>query len=91
MELRGWGRYPRQEVHVAEPSSRQQCMRAVAGSLPLIARELGRSHGDSTLGPQLLSTSYLDRIHDFDPAKGLLSCAAGAWIGDILRTFVPRG
>lgn len=91
MELHGWGRYPRQEAHVAEPSSRQQCMRAVAGSLPLIARELGRSYGDSALGPQVLSTRYLDRFHDFDPAKGLLSCSAGASIDDILRTFVPCG
>jgi decaprenylphospho-beta-D-ribofuranose 2-oxidase len=91
MELHGWGRYPRQEAHVAEPLSRQQCMRAVPGALPLIARGRGRSYGDSALGPQVLSTRYLDRFHDFDPETGVLSCDAGVSLDDILRTFVPRG
>lgn len=91
MELHGWGRYPRQEARVAEPLSRQQCMRAVPSALPLIARGQGRSYGDSALGPQVLSTRYLDQFHDFDPETGMLSCAAGVSLDDILRTFVPRG
>lgn len=91
MELHGWGRYPRQEAQVAEPWSRQQCMRAVPGPLPLIARGLGRSYGDSALGPHVLSTRYLDQFHDFDPGTGVLSCSAGISLDDILRTFVPRG
>lgn len=91
MELHGWGRYPRQEAHVAEPPSRQQCIRAVPGPSPLIARGRGRSYGDSALGPQVLSTRYLDQFHDFDPDTGVLSCAAGVSLDDILRTFVPRG
>lgn len=91
MELHGWGRYPRQQAHVTEPLSRQQCLRAVPGAWPLIARGGGRSYGDSALGPQVLSTRYLDQFHDFDPATGVLSCAAGVSLDDILRTFVPRG
>jgi len=91
MELHGWARYPRQDAQVAEPLSRQQCLRAVPGASPLIARGRGRSYGDSALGPQVLSTRYLDQFHDFDPATGVLSCAAGASLDDILRTFVPRG
>lgn len=91
MELHGWGRYPRQEAQVTEPMSRQQCMRAVPGALPLIARGKGRSYGDSALGPQVISTRYLDQFHDFDPETGVLSCAAGVSLDDILRTFVPRG
>lgn len=91
MELHGWGRYPRQEARVVEPLSRQQCLRAVPDALPLIARGRGRSYGDSALGPRVLSTRYLDQLHAFDPETGLLSCAAGTSLDDILRTFVPRG
>lgn len=91
MELHGWGRYPRQEAHVAEPLSGQQCLRAMPGASPLIARGQGRSYGDSALGPEVLSTRYLDQFHDFDPQTGLLSCAAGVSLDDILRTLVPRG
>lgn len=91
MELHGWGRYPRQEAQVVEPLSGQHCLRAVSGTSPLIARGLGRSYGDSALGPQVLSTRLLDQLHAFDPETGLLSCAAGTSLDDILRTFVPRG
>ncbi len=91
MELHGWGRYPRQDAQVVEPVSRQQCVRAVPNAGPLIARGRGRSYGDSALGPQVLSTRHLDQFHDFDPLTGLLSCAAGTSLDDILKTFVPRG
>ena len=57
----------------------------------IIARGLGRSYGDSSLAPRVLDTRYLDHFLAFDEATGLLTCAAGVSLDDILRVFVPRG
>lgn len=42
-------------------------------------------------GPTGAVNTLPGSVSYFDPAKGLLSCAAGASIDDILRTFVPCG
>lgn len=91
MELYGWGRYPRLDAQVALPLSATQCAVALQGAAPLIARGLGRSYGDSALAPQVLSTRHLDHFQAFDAASGLLACAAGVSLDDILHTFVSRG
>jgi FAD/FMN-containing dehydrogenase len=38
-----------------------------------------------------MDTRYLDHYLDFDESTGVLSCAAGVSLDDILRVFVPRG
>lgn len=89
--LSGWGRYPCIEAEVSFPLSGTQCASALAGDGSRIARGLGRSYGDSSLAHQVLDTRYLNHFLDFDVARGLLTCAAGVSLDDILRVFVPRG
>ena len=90
MEITGWGRYPRHEAEVLVPRAPGQCLPLLAGG-PLIARGLGRSYGDSSLATRVLDTRCLDHLLAFDATTGDLTCAAGATLDDILRTFVPRG
>ena len=90
MELHGWGRYPRQQAHLALPLSATQCVATLAHSAPLIAQGLGRSYGDSALAAQVLGTRYLDHFAAFDAQSGVLTCEAGVSLDAILRTFVPR-
>ena len=90
MELHGWGRYPRQQGHLALPLSATQCVATLAHSAPLIAHGLGRSYGDSALAAQVLGTRYLDHFAAFDAQSGVLTCEAGVSLDAILRTFVPR-
>ncbi|CAK0767252.1 decaprenylphospho-beta-D-ribofuranose 2-oxidase [Gammaproteobacteria bacterium] len=91
MEIHGWGRYPRIEAEVALPLSVTQCVEVVTSASNIVARGLGRSYGDSGLGATVLDTRYLNHFLDFDQATGLLTCAAGVTLDDILRVFVPRG
>lgn len=90
-QLYGWGRYPRVDAQVAQPASPMQCRQALHSRGPVITRGLGRSYGDSSLAPQVLSTRRLDRFLCFDSQTGVLTCEGGATLDDILRTFVPRG
>ena len=92
MMLSGWGRYPVLDCrleHLREPG---QLPRLADGDGTLIARGNGRSYGDAALNRNLtLSTLRLNRMLDFDPATGVLTCEAGVLLADILETFVPRG
>lgn len=90
-ELHGWGRYPRIDAQIALPLSRSQCVAAVSGTSSIIAHGQGRSYGDSALAAHVLATGYLNHFHAFDATSGLLTCAAGVTLNDVLRTFVPRG
>jgi FAD/FMN-containing dehydrogenase len=90
--LSGWGRFPVARCPVAEPSDRAAAARAVAESGPFAPRGLGRSYGDAALNPRgVLSTLRLDRMIDFDPESGALTCEAGVSLADIVATFLPRG
>jgi decaprenylphospho-beta-D-ribofuranose 2-oxidase len=90
IRVHGWGRYPQIMARLIQPGSPAQFVKSMAGA-PLIARGLGRSYGDSSLAPLMLSTRSLDNMNSFDPVAGLLTCEAGASLDEILRIFVPRG
>lgn len=91
--IEGWGRYPRQEAQVLLPMSPGQCAQAVreATSASLIARGQGRAYGDSALAEQVLAMRQMDHFLSFDPATGLLRCAAGLTLDTILQVCVPQG
>lgn len=89
-EIHGWGRFPRIKARVATPLSADQLARETAGGT-LIARGLARSYGDSGLAARVADLRHLDQLLAFDEATGLLTCAAGVSLDDILRVFVPRG
>jgi FAD/FMN-containing dehydrogenase len=58
-----------------------------------IARGLGRSYGDAALNADggVIVHDRIDRMLDFDPARGVLQCEAGVSIADIIRGWLPRG
>jgi FAD/FMN-containing dehydrogenase len=39
----------------------------------------------------VLRTARLNRLLDFDPASGLLTCEAGVLLADVIAVFLPRG
>lgn len=91
MEIHGWGRYPRLDADVSYPLSPALCAKDVLDTPSLIARGLGRSYGDSSLSERVLCTRHLDHFQAFDQTTGLLTCAAGVSLDELLRVFVPRG
>lgn len=93
MKLHGWGKFPIVDAEVLVPSSTSE-LRAIllrSDEKPLIARGQGRSYGDSSLSPRVVSSYHLDHFTHFDEQTGLLSCEAGVSFADILAQFVPRG
>lgn len=93
MELTGWGKYPSIDAEVINPLCAADVLEniKVISQGGLIARGLGRSYGDSSLAPHVLSTTYLDHFLNFDYATGILTCSAGVSLADILAVFVPKG
>lgn len=92
MILSGWGRYPSLACRVATCREPSGAGPAIAGTSSLIARGMGRAYGDAALNPtRTLSMLGANRLRAFDPATGVLTCEAGAQLGDILSVFVPRG
>ncbi|NTV01989.1 MAG: FAD-binding oxidoreductase [Chlorobiaceae bacterium] len=92
MKISGWGRYPVVDAQVAYPKTPgglDDALRACPEGA--IARGLGRSYGDSSLGGNMISTRWLDHMLAFDEETGLLHCEAGVTLNGILEVFAPRG
>ncbi|MFT3779351.1 MAG: FAD-binding oxidoreductase [Ottowia sp.] len=64
-----------------------------AAGQTILPHGLGRSYGDVCLNPggALWLTASADHWLDFDADTGLLTCQAGALLGDIQRLLAPRG
>jgi FAD/FMN-containing dehydrogenase len=89
-----WGRYPTYGAKIV-PLHWQSDFPAVTnglhnGALPV---GMGRSYGDVCLlrDGNLLLTTGLNRLIDFDPESGLLTAEAGVTLAQILDFAVPRG
>jgi decaprenylphospho-beta-D-ribofuranose 2-oxidase len=89
--IAGWGRRPVGTSRVVR--SERLALPASAG--PLLPRGLGRAYGDAAVPASsagvVIDTARADRLLDFDPASGLLTCEAGLSLAEIIRLFLPRG
>ena len=92
MILGGWGRYPRADCAISKLRSTADARDIILSGRSLIARGNGRSYGDAALNRvRVLSTLLCNRILDFDPASGRITCEAGLLLSDLLEFAVPRG
>lgn len=89
MLISGWGGYPRMQAHVHAPRQSHLCASWL--DHVLIPRGMGRSYGDSSLAPEVLQTTGLDRLIAFDPQTGLLTAESGITLRELLRVVVPQG
>ncbi|MFZ2321028.1 MAG: FAD-binding oxidoreductase [Pseudomonas sp.] len=91
MLTHGWGRYPLHDAQLIQPHTTQEAFVLLGEEGAVLGRGMGRSYGDSALADTLISTRHLNRLHSFDMQSGLLTCAAGISLGELLDVFVPRG
>lgn len=89
--LSGWANYPVIEAEVATPANLEEVRDYILINDRLIARGNGKSYGDASLSPHVLSMLALNRIVHFDPATGIIECEAGVLLVDILRVVIPQG
>jgi decaprenylphospho-beta-D-ribofuranose 2-oxidase len=77
------------------PANEAAVRAAVAFDAPrgVISYGNGRSYGDQPLndGGHAVLTSGLNRVLDFDPSSGELTCESGVTLAAIIRQFLPRG
>lgn len=86
MNLSGWGRTSRVACRIADFRGR------LDERGPMIARGCGRAYGDAAMHPNMtLLTRRMDRLLDFDPQTGRLTCEAGVTLETVLAVFVPLG
>jgi len=91
VKLSGWGRYPVADCRLSAPrDAADLCACLDAG--PGIARGNGRAYGDSAMNASnTISMRHFNRMIAFDPETGQLITEAGVILGDVIRTFLPRG
>lgn len=92
MELTGWGRYPRFETMLFEPSSPLDAMRLQQDLTGFAPRGNGRAYGDAAIGmTSCLCLKGLDRFCGFDENTGRLTVESGVLLADIIAALLPRG
>ena len=93
MLIHGWGRYPMLEARQTEPANIEALRALLQGGSPdtCIPRGSGLSYGDSALAQEVISSRGFHQPCILDPATGILRCAAGLTLREVLRDIVPRG
>lgn len=93
MRISGWGQYPwnNSKIHTPKATSDIEALITSQISLPLIARGMGRSYGDSSLAEEILDTKYFNHFLHFNPSTGVLNCSSGVTLCEIIDNFMRRG
>ncbi len=93
MQLQGWGRYPRLDAELLEPTTPEALIRQLSedSSASLIARGAGRSYGDSSLNDRVISSRFLDGFTSINLETGELRCSSGVTIDELLKVCIPKG
>ncbi len=92
--LMSWGRLRPAAMMTCAPA-KAAVQAAIATDAPrgVISYGNGRSYGDQPLndGGHAVLTSGLNRVLDFDPSSGELTCESGVTLAAIIRQFLPSG
>ena len=93
MKVSGWGHYPVVNARLSRPCSQKDILSEIQAceTSENIARGLGRSYGDSSLAQNIIETTQMDQVLDFNEATGILTCSAGVSLATILGSFVNKG
>ena len=91
MNLSGWGRYPRVNARVFDLHSVERCRAIIRDTPTVLARGMGRSYGDSSLGPSVISTLKRNCLLAFDAQTGLVTCESGVTLAELIDAFLYRG
>jgi decaprenylphospho-beta-D-ribofuranose 2-oxidase len=86
-----WNGIPSVEAEVYDLRDEADLRQTIAATPRLIARGMGRSYGDASLSETIVNALPRNRLLEFDSARGVVRCEAGATIEDLVEAFLPRG
>lgn len=86
-----WNLYPKINSEIVSHLFEEELTAAVASNVPLIVRGNGRSYGDASLAPSIISTLKFNRVLSFNQSTGVFICQSGLLLSDILELIMPRG
>lgn len=87
----GWGRYPIVATTPNLITHTHQLQKQLENGFEGIARGLGRSYGDSSLGDAISCFKNFDHFISFDSNSGIVHCQAGVSLLTLIQTFLPQG
>jgi decaprenylphospho-beta-D-ribofuranose 2-oxidase len=73
------------------PSSVEEIQDHVRNAGQIVARGMGRSYGDASLGSNVISTDKLNKVLNFNDEQGQITCEPGVSLAAILELIVPKG
>ncbi len=91
VKIANWGNYPVIDAEVKSFTSVDEAQTYLQEANELIPRGLGRCYGDSALNQKILSTHRFNRILDFNPDTGEITCESGVSLAELVDIFVSRG
>ena len=90
MKIYGWGRFPKADAHLFYPKDKFQCSDFISKKT-FIPRGSGRSYGDSANAANILQTSKINNIIEFDKIRGIIRCESGVIFRDLISIIVQEG
>ena len=90
MIVHGWGKYSQIDADLFFPKSKFECFNYIKKT-NFIPRGSGRSYGDSANSKNILQSSRINQIINFDKLKGIITCQSGVTFRDLISVIVPEG
>lgn len=89
--LANWGNFPVVDARIRSLADAGDVAADIEENGRTIVRGMGRSYGDASLGPNVLSSLKQNKILAFDESGGIVTCQSGVTLADLLEVIVPRG
>lgn len=91
MKLTGWGKYPCIQAKGSSFENPVELVHYLKEPGDTIVYGMGRSYGDSALNERVIFSRRFDKILDFNPQDGIITCESGVTLAEIVEVFLPRG
>ncbi len=89
--LSGWGLYPIVEAELYYMRNVKKLKEMMMEKDSIIARGLGRSYGDSSIGKNVIDFSKFNYFLGFDPENNILKITSGVSLEEILEFATSKG
>ena len=90
MIIHGWGKYPLINADLFVPNNKSESYNYIKKNCS-IPRGSGRSYGDSANAKNVIQTSRLNQVINFDKIRGIIICQSGVTFRDLISVIVPQG